>query len=460
MHILNSMYKEAKQLIGPEQTKSMSGSNNLYYIFDLNSNYLSMGYGSSQLAKEAYMKNVIAYRCITLKVDQAKLITYSLFRGDKEITTHPLLTLLNSPYPGLTKLEFHEAFFTNMEIYGEGFIWKRYPGSTESEAIVNNRTAQTIPPALLYPLRPDYMMVQEGKNFLPEYYQYSSASGQDATYRFDVSVLGKSNIVHSRKYNPLYNLRGLSSIIPGGYAIDNHNQASQWNYNLLKSGAKPAGILKAPADANLDNDQVESLRVLLEEKYGGSDNVGKPMLLEGGLEWQQISTNATDMDFLNLKKNAAHEIGAAFAVPIELLNTEMSKYDNLSAAQEQLWDEAVKPMIDKYIDSLNEALVPLYGNDLKLSYRIEDIAALVSKRAKKMDTLEKVSYLTINEKREQLEYDPIEGGDELLIRIAQTMGVIPLSAIDEQAQQLFVEDKMKQGMDYEKAKKLFEITYG
>ena len=47
----------------------------------------------------------------------------------------------------------------------------------------------------------------------------------------------------------------------------------------------------------MSDQQFARLKSEIEEQYGGGRNAGRPLLLEGGLEWKEMSLNPKDMDF-------------------------------------------------------------------------------------------------------------------------------------------------------------------
>jgi hypothetical protein len=55
----------------------------------------------------------------------------------------------------------------------------------------------------------------------------------------------------------------------------------------------------------------------LKTKYGGAKNAGNPMLLEGGLDWKEMSLSPVDMSWLEGQKLSSREIAIAFGVPPE-----------------------------------------------------------------------------------------------------------------------------------------------
>ena len=69
----------------------------------------------------------------------------------------------------------------------------------------------------------------------------------------------------------------------------------------------------------LSDHQFYRLKRELTDTYPGAVYAGRPLLLEGGLDWKAMSLTPKDMDFLDAKNSAAREIALAFGVPPMLL---------------------------------------------------------------------------------------------------------------------------------------------
>src|SRR5919107_2193752 len=92
-------------------------------------------------------------------------------------------------------------------------------------------------------------------------------------------------------------------------ALDIHNAAGAWNKALLDNAARPSGALvfAGPAGTALTNEQFDRLKGELETNYQGAGNAGRPLLLDGGLDWKPLSLSPKDMDFIEAKNGAARE---------------------------------------------------------------------------------------------------------------------------------------------------------
>ena len=153
---------------------------------------------------------------------------------------------------------------------------------------------------------------------------------------------------------------------------------------------------------------------MVNEDFMGSTNAGKPMILEGGLDWKEISLSPKDMDFIKGKNSAARDIALAFGVPPQLLGIPGDNtYSNLVEARTALWEQTVIPLAENTIDHISRWLVKLSGENYILKLDKDNIPAIANKREAIWERLEKVSFMTINEKRKQVGLAKIKGGDVL-----------------------------------------------
>ena len=153
---------------------------------------------------------------------------------------------------------------------------------------------------------------------------------------------------------------------------------------------------------------------MIAEDFTGSVNAGKPMILEEGLDWKEISLSPKDMDFIEGKHSAARDIALAFGVPPQLLGIPGDNtYSNLVEARAALWEQTILPLAENTIDHIGRWLAKLCKDEFILKLDKDNISAMASKREAIWERLEKVSFMTTNEKRKQVGLAPIKGGDEM-----------------------------------------------
>jgi len=153
---------------------------------------------------------------------------------------------------------------------------------------------------------------------------------------------------------------------------------------------------------------------MIAEDFTGSVNAGRPMILEGGLDWKEISLSPKDMDFIEGKHSAARDIALAFGVPPQLLGIPGDNaYSNLAEARVALWEQTILPLAENTIGHIGRWLAKLCKNEIVMKLDKDKISALANKREAIWERLEKVSFMTINEKRKQVGLVPIKGGDAI-----------------------------------------------
>ena len=362
-----------------------------------------------QFAEEGYKRNVVAYRCIDLISKSAAAVPWLLYTDkDDEIDQHPLLALLQAPNPSQGGAALMRAMYGYYLIAGNSYL----------EAVGPDNGV----PREIYSLRPDRMKVIPGRAGMAGAYVYTVGS-DSVTWPVN-ELTGEGPILHIKAFNPLDDWYGLSPLEAASYAIDQHNEAGKWNQALLQNSGSPSGALVyAPKEGPgvLTDDQFGKLKGEIDEKFSGSRNAGRPLLLEGGFDWKQIGLSPRDMDWLEGKKSASQDICAAYGVPPQLLGIEGSMtFANYEQARLALYEDTVLPFLDNIAEELNHWLVPKFGEGLRLGYDLDEISALEPRRKELWDKILKSgSILTKNEQREALGYEPVEGGDDLMVDATQ-----------------------------------------
>ncbi|NOZ66879.1 MAG: phage portal protein [Alphaproteobacteria bacterium] len=355
----------------------------------------------ASLADEGYRKNVITHRAVRIIAESAASVPLRLFRGDQKVTSHPLLDLLARPNPVQGRTAFFETAYAYLNIAGNSYL----------ELVMGGDGL----PAELYSLRPDRMKIIPGASGWPKAFAYGVA-GREHLFPVD-PVTGKSPVLHLKTFHPTNDHYGMSPLEAAAYSIDVHNGASGWNKALLDNSARPSGALVfEPKDGNgaLSREQFDRLKEEMEENFQGTRNARRPLLLEGGLKWQQMALSPADMDFINAKHVSAREIALAFGVPPMMMSIPGDNtYSNYKEANRALWRMTLLPMMDKMMSSLNHWLTPHFGDDLRLDYDFDMVPALGSDRQALWQRIGQADFLTINEKRAAVGLGAINGGDIL-----------------------------------------------
>ncbi len=345
----------------------------------------------ASLAKAGFERNVIAYRCVRLVAEAAASAPLGVVEGGAVMADHPLIKLLTSPNPEQSGAELMESFYGFLQTAGNAYLEAAFVDGAPRE---------------LYVLRPDRMKVRLGVGGWPESWEYT-VGGRIA--RFHKPDDAMSPILHFKLFHPTNDHYGLSPLEAASASVDIHNAAAGWNKALLDNAARPSGALvyKGPEGAeNLSAEQFDRLKNELEGAYQGSAHAGRPLVLDGGLEWRSMSLSPADMDFIEAKNAAAREIALAFGVPPMLLGIPGDNtYSNYREANLAFWKQTVLPLVKKTAAALSAWVKPAYP-DASFICQTAAIEALSAERDQLWRRVAQADFLSDDEKRALLGLAP------------------------------------------------------
>jgi HK97 family phage portal protein len=394
------MWSQLRKIFSPPESKSFSMTPLFALDYAGRARWTPRDYMA--LAREGYTRNAIVYRAVRMIAESIGSLSFVLYDGATERDTHPLLDLLRRPNPRQDSASFLEAIASHLLLAGNAYIEAVTLGGEGSGAGLQVRE--------LYALRPDRMKLVAGADGWPQAYDYTVAGHK---VRFDQGAM-LPPILHLTFFNPIDDHYGMSPIEAAAVAIDTHNAAAGWNKALLDNAARPSGALVyAGAEGTVLTDaQHDRIKRSFVEQYQGAANAGRPLVLDGGLDWKPMSLSPRDMDFLEAKLAAAREIALAFGVPPMLLaipgdNT----YANYQEANRVFWRQSVLPLAGRIFCALTNWLAPAFGEGLVLAADTDRVEALSSDRAALWERVSNAPFLTVNEKRLATGYGAVESGD-------------------------------------------------
>jgi HK97 family phage portal protein len=361
------------------------------------------------LAREGFQKNAVVHRAVRLVAEAAASLPLTLVEEGRDLGEHPLLALLARPNPREGGQRFLESVYGHLLVAGNAYI----------EAVSVDGV-----PRELYALRPDRMRVVPGADGWPAAYDYSVGT---ETVRFSQDGEGVAPILHLTLFNPSDDHYGLSPPMEAAaVALDIHNAAGGWNKALLDNAARPSGALvfAGPAGTTLTDAQFDRLKSELETNYQGAGNAGRPLLLDGGLDWKPLSLSPKDMDFIEAKNAAAREIALAFGVPPLLLGLHGDNtHANYAEANRAFYRQTVIPLVRRTAEALAQWLAPGFGGasgpsagqGLRLEPDLDAIEALASERESLWRRVSAADFLSEDEKRAAVGYgrrETSESGDD------------------------------------------------
>lgn len=353
---------------------------------------------TGSLTRTGFLGNPIGFRAVKLIAEAAAAVPLVLQDDQRRYMSHPVLGLVNRPNGAQGRAELLETLFGQLMLTGNAYV----------EAVGDGESL----PAELHVLRSDRMSVVPGNDGWPVAYDYTVGG---AKHRFAVGA-GVSPICHIKSFHPQDDHYGLSPMQAAAMALDVHSSASRWSKALLDNAARPSGAIiykGADGQGQLSEDQYSRLVDEMESQHQGARNAGRPMLLEGGLEWKPMGFSPSDMEFQKTKEAAAREIAIAFGVPPMLLGIPGdATYANYQEANRAFYRLTVLPLVARVAGQLGDWLSKFEAEAVELRADLDQVPALSSERDAHWARIGAADFLTEGEKRALLGLPALEMGDE------------------------------------------------
>ncbi|WP_197272368.1 phage portal protein [Brevundimonas sp. AAP58] len=336
----------------------------------------------ASLAGEGFAKNAVAYRCVRMIAEACAATPLVVFVDGARDDGHPAARLLKKPNPEQSGAEWLEGLYGALQTAGNAY----------AEAVGEG------PPEELWTLRPDRVTVVPGKAGWPEAYEYS-VGGRST--RIGRAADGWMPVMHLKLWHPTDDHYGFSPIEAAAFAIDVHNASGAWNKALLDNAARPSGALVFDSrdGERLTEAQFAMLKTELAEAHAGAGNAGRPLVLEGGLDWKPMAMSPADMDFIEGKHAAAREIALAFGVPPQLLGIPGdATYANYREANAAFWRGTVVPLVRKTAGALTGWLGGRFQG-VEITPDLDAVPALQPERDALWARLNAAGFLTDEERR-------------------------------------------------------------
>ncbi|MDO5531416.1 phage portal protein [Sutterella sp.] len=206
---------------------------------------------------------------------------------------------------------------------------------------------------------------------------------------------------------------------------------TQNNANLMYGkGSKPSGVLRT--DEALSAEQFAALKSRFQNSMT-SDTAGL-LVVDRGLQYQQISLSPADAQLLETRKFTVEEICRWFGVPAVLVQADGATTWGSGIAQivQGFYKFAILPLTTSFEQALEKGLVPVTDSEMRLKFDTRELlradpATLASYYATNVQN----GLMSRNEARRQEGLPPVEGGDALT---AQT-NLTPIEKLGQTATQ-------------------------
>ncbi|TJZ93855.1 phage portal protein [Paracoccus gahaiensis] len=231
----------------------------------------------------------------------------------------------------------------------------------------------------------------------------------ERTYRLGNNPIPARDVIHLMP--PLYRspLNLARDAIGVAVALDRHAA------RLFTRGAKPSGLLKFPK--TMGEDAVKKSRAAWREAHEGEDTSGKTAILYDGAEFEALTLNSTDSQFLENRRFQIEEIARAFNIPAPMVgDLSRATWSNSEQKGREFLSYTLEPWLRGLEGALNRAL---FSDDERGRYVVrfdrDDLTrADLATRATVINSLIASQTLNPNEGRNWLGLPPRVGGDQFL----------------------------------------------
>ena len=296
------------------------------------------------------------YACVNQRAEAIANIKLILKRGEEIIDSHEVLDLINKVNNYTTKYQlfFNTQAFKDLDGNAYWYLARDNDGKGKIQEI--------------HLLQPNKMLIVQSKENPMEIagYVFSQQDGTKIPF-------AKNEILHIKNFNAFgyfpFPHKGMSVVEGAQWAVDTDNEIRTWNYNFFKNGARPDGILTSSADGSIDEDSYKRLKEQWSAEHQGSENAHKTAILTGGMTWTKVGNSQQELDFARQKELNRDEIASLFKVPKFMLG--VTDNINRATAESAIFVFSlftVKPLMQQIVDTINEFLLPEYGEDLTLDF--------------------------------------------------------------------------------------------
>jgi len=348
------------------------------------------------------MEAPTVYACVRLISQTLARMPWQVLRnsadGASNDVTHPVYQLLNGEAnEDMTSFVFREAQISDCLLYGNSF------------AYISRSAAGT--PIALERLRPDLCYLQRDPQNQPFYKYWSGKAKEGAsadiinrTFRpYDILHVvgpGADGILGEA---PIHRMRDL---------IGMELELQEFTSRFFANNCRPAGVLSMPG--RLSAEGANRLREAFARVHSGAQGAGKVAILEEGLKYDAISTNAKDSDLDSMKKFCRQQIAAAFNVPSHRVgDNDGVSYSSAEQANAVFVQSTLAGWAARLEQEVNRKLIKR-GDDVTTRISFDDLLrGDMSTRFQAFAIAVTNGILTPNEIRQREGLPAVEGGDHI-----------------------------------------------
>lgn len=332
-----------------------------------------------------YTNNAIVRGIIDTTIARAvgELVDYiELQTPDKKVLEkHWVLDLLSKPNDLFNKREFIKAWAINKMITGDAFIYAQKgiglsKGQVKEMYVIPSQDVQIVKGSYIAPIK-GYK--------LPD------------TYGIEAD-LTPDKVIFARDYNPdSTTYYGLSPLQSAANMVQLLEKADKRQNTSLENGGVNNIITPKPDQFGGVTD-VQAKNT--EESLNQNERTNFNKFLRVPVEIHKVGDTPADLTLLETSKYAVNVLCFVYGISIDTFLAQ-SKYENAKEAKKAVYEQAAIPLINEFLEKLNEFLKIKEG---KLVLNTDNIEVLKASPLEVMQNLTAMG-ATLNEKRAYMGYE-------------------------------------------------------
>jgi HK97 family phage portal protein len=182
----------------------------------------------------------------------------------------------------------------------------------------------------------------------------------------------------------------------------------------------------------LGDEQQDSAEKRMDDRYNGVINWGKTMVTNQKVTYTKLGLSPVDLNLLRDAEANFDDICNLFGIKSGIFNNRNSDstHNNAQEFKKSAYNDAVLPLVQSYVDGLNNWLTPSYGDNIRIISDTSDVSVLQADRkvmTEWLNILVTNGTITRNEARKMLGLIEAEG--ETMNTHTVGVGTMPIEGI-------------------------------
>lgn len=348
--------------------------------------------GGSTITEITAFNLSAVWACQTLIADAIATLPVDTYRKSgtvREPTSPPVW--VSNPNPDMGRIDYETQRLLSLLGYGDAYsLLVRSGGSTDPRAPVVQR--RIVDPWRVRPFR--------------------APTTGELLYDVNGKTYLASQVQHVRGYVRPGDLCGMSVIEHARRSLGLGAQAEAFGEKFYQNGVTANVALEMPQmPADVQGDVIDKMRETVADRYAGSGNAFRPLVLMGGTTAKTLSINPQDAQFLETRKFQVEEIARWFRVPPHMIG-DLDRSTSWGTGIEQQTLGFAKFTLQPWIARLEEADSALLTRPQFLRYNLNAfLRADLLTRYRAYALGRAGGWLSANDVRGTEDEPPIDGGD-------------------------------------------------